>query len=101
MLSIPAELRANLRRYQQEHVLTWWERLDDAERQELLEQLHSLDFEELRQLYLKRAQPTVLPQPERIEPVPFLPQHGPEDAARRAQGEEALRRGEVAVLLVA
>lgn len=101
MLSIPTELRANLRRYQQEHVLSWWERLDDAEREELLEQLHALDLEELRQLYLKRAQPTALPQPERIEPVPFIPEKGPEDAARKAWGEEALRRGEVAVLLVA
>ena len=42
-----------------------------------------------------------LPSADRIEPVPVAPAGGPDAAERRAQGEDALRAGEVAVLVVA
>lgn len=103
MTSVPTELRARLRRFDQDHVLAFWDRLDDAQRRALLEQVESLDLEQLRKLYAQRDDKGhAAPAAERIELVPVI-RHG--DGAleerRRHQGEELLRKGEVAVLLVA
>src|SRR5207248_7804911 len=56
--------------------------------------------EQLRTLYANRDHSFTVPPPDRIQPVPVIPPAADADAARRS-GEEALRRGEVAILLVA
>jgi UDP-N-acetylglucosamine/UDP-N-acetylgalactosamine diphosphorylase len=101
MLTVPDELRRRLREYRQEHVLAWWDRLGDEEQRELLGQLGSLDLEGLRRLYERREDSFAVPPPERIRPVPVIPADSPDNARARERGEEALRRGEVAVLVVA
>jgi UDP-N-acetylglucosamine/UDP-N-acetylgalactosamine diphosphorylase len=100
MSDVPPDLRHKLRTYGQEHVLIGWESLDRAQREALLEQLRAIDFEELHQLYEKRDRPQELPPAEAIAPVPLVPHDALTEADRRA-GEEALAKGEVAVLLVA
>ncbi len=100
MVTVPPELRQKLERYGQEHVLRWWEQLDDPGRQRLTSQLESLDLEQLRKLYARREQTYSLPPEEKIQPIPVIRLGGDESEARR-RGEDALRRGEVAVLLVA
>src|SRR5262249_50061603 len=100
MSTVPTDLRQRLQQYGQEHVLAWWDQLADTERQELLDQLRRLDLEQLRQLYSQRDKTYSLPAPEQIAPIPVVrPEAG--GAAARRLGEEALRRGEVAVLMVA
>jgi UDP-N-acetylglucosamine/UDP-N-acetylgalactosamine diphosphorylase len=100
MLSVPADLKRQLREHQQEHVLAFWETLSDNERQELLGQLQNLDLEQLRQLYLQRDESFAVPPVEKIAPVPVI--RLDTDRRRACQlGEESLRKGEVAVLLVA
>jgi UDP-N-acetylglucosamine/UDP-N-acetylgalactosamine diphosphorylase len=87
-----------LRGHRQEHVLTGWDGLSLGDRVSLVEQLAGIDFAELEALYRRKDEPhAVLPPRERIAPLPV---EAPSDAAR-AVGEEALRRGEVAALLVA
>jgi len=100
MITPPAQLRDELREFGQEHVLAWWDRLSDSERQALIEQLRSIDLALLRRLYQQRDQGHPLPEPERIAPVPVARLDARDEAARRA-GEQALRRGEIAVLVVA
>jgi UDP-N-acetylglucosamine/UDP-N-acetylgalactosamine diphosphorylase len=100
MLSIPPEVRRRLHAHGQEHVLAWWDRLDDDERRELLDQVQALDLDQLRGLYASRDRAFVLPAPERITPAPVISQDTDAHAALQL-GEDALRRGEVAVLLVA
>ena len=98
MTSPPPDLSARLRGANQEHVLLGWEALDAAARAELVRQLAALDFAELETL---RAQATKPPEavPEGIGPVPITPAaYTPEEVAR---GEDALRHGQVAALLVA
>ena len=51
MTHVPGELRDRLRRHRQEHVLAFWDRLDDGQRRELVAQLQALDFEQLGRLY--------------------------------------------------
>jgi UDP-N-acetylglucosamine/UDP-N-acetylgalactosamine diphosphorylase len=99
MPTVPTDLRQSLRHHGQEHVLSWWEHLTDDERTELVHQLQTLDFEELRRLYTQQDI-YALPSRDQISPVPVVRLGEQDDAARR-NGEESLRRGEVAVVLVA
>jgi UDP-N-acetylglucosamine/UDP-N-acetylgalactosamine diphosphorylase len=98
---VPQDLRDALRRHGQEHVLAAWDRLDAGERAELVEQLRRIDLGMLARLYAERERTFPLPLPEKIAPVPVIPRDATENAERRRLGEEALRRGEVAVLVVA
>jgi UDP-N-acetylglucosamine/UDP-N-acetylgalactosamine diphosphorylase len=98
--SVPAEIRQRLRQNGQDHVLAWWDRLDDAERRGLLEQLEAVNLDQLKRLYEQRGQTYELPSFDRIAPIPVLPPDTDNPELRRL-GEEALRRGEVAVLVVA
>jgi UDP-N-acetylglucosamine/UDP-N-acetylgalactosamine diphosphorylase len=100
-MNLPDDLRDRLRRHGQEHVLSAWNRLSEAEQRELSAQLADLDLDTLSSLYGKRDQSFPVPDPSKIEPVPVIPYDAADNAARRAEGEAALRRGEVAVLLVA
>ncbi len=101
MIAIPPDLQGRLREHHQEHVLAGWDALTEGERHDLLRQLSALDLEELRRLYAGREATFPLPESERIKPAPIVTRGGPDDTATRAHGEEALRKGEVAVLLVA
>lgn len=100
MVTVPEDLRQRLRHFGQEHVLRWWDRLSDPERQGLLDQLRALDLDQLRELYHRRDATFPLPAAERIKPVPVA-QLDPDDRVTRQRGEQALQRGEVAVLVVA
>src|SRR5258708_27648994 len=100
MVQVAAELRQRLERYGQDHVLRAWDRLNDAERSGWQKQLQRLDLEQLRQLYEQRNSTYMLPALDRLKPIPVV-RLDVENQAARARGEETLRRGEVAVLLVA
>ena len=96
-----AELRRKLQHYGQEHVLAWWDQLNEDERRQLIEQLLSIDLEQLTQLYAAREHTYRVPDSSRIKPIDIVPADAPDNAAMRQVGEEALRRGEVATLVVA
>jgi UDP-N-acetylglucosamine/UDP-N-acetylgalactosamine diphosphorylase len=100
-INVPGDLRDRLQRQRHEHVLAWWDRLDDAGRRGLIEQLQGIDLELLAQLYSQRERTDQVPDSSRIEPIPIVPANAPDNPAMRAAGEEALRRGEAAVLIVA
>ncbi len=100
MPTVPTDLRQRLERHHQEHVLAEWDRLDEGARAGLLAQLQALDLERLAQLYAQRDKPIDLPAPERISPVPIVRQ-GQDEKAARSRGEEALRQGQVGLVLVA
>src|SRR5262245_16640111 len=101
MPPIPDDLRQRLRQYGQEHALAFYDRLDDRRQQGLIDQLSALDLEQLRRLYQQRGKTYAGPPAERIRPVPVIPHDSPDNASRRELGEQALRQGKVAVLLVA
>src|SRR5579884_2365262 len=100
-ITVPKELQRKLQQYRQEHVLSWWGRLDDNERRVLIDQLSSIDLDRLSQLYAGREHTYKAPDSSRIKPLYIVPADAPDNAAMRAVGEEALRRGEVAALVVA
>jgi UDP-N-acetylglucosamine/UDP-N-acetylgalactosamine diphosphorylase len=100
MRTTPDDLKQRLREHGQEHVLASWDRLPGDQRAGLAGQLAALDLPQLRRLYEAREQAAFVPPPEKIRMVPVI-RVGGDEAAARARGEEALRRGQVAVVLVA
>lgn len=94
-------LHEKLHRHGQGHVLAFWDRIDEASRSRLLEQVSRIDFAGLAGLYQQRGKASAVPPPEAIEPVPVIPHNAPDNPERSRRGEAALARGEVAVLLVA
>ena len=52
MPPVPADLQNRLRSAGQEHVLRWWDRLSDDERQELTGQIQALDLDQLARLFV-------------------------------------------------
>jgi UDP-N-acetylglucosamine/UDP-N-acetylgalactosamine diphosphorylase len=95
----PRELVERLSRHGQQHLTYGWERLSTTERNALVTQIARIDFATLRALQARDTPASVLPSRETICPVPVQSSAAPADV--RAAGESALRRGEVAVLLVA
>lgn len=107
-LSMPFhdELRARLRSLGQEHLLIFWDQLDQASRQNLAAQIEAIDFASLRRFvtgtdkttdWRALAHRAQSPKAIRLhgQPNEFSP-----DQARR-RGEEALRAGKVGMILVA
>ncbi len=97
---IPDSLRQRLRKYQQDSVLRFWDRLSEGEQRGLVEQLQGLDLEELHQLSTQQKSYPV-PSSEEIHPVPVLPMLSQDNDRYRQVGEQALRHGQVAALVVA
>jgi len=95
---MPPELLATLRAHGQEHVLAGWDALEADHRESLVAELQLLDFNALAELYARRSEPHAsLPPRDRVRPIPVEEP----SADARAVGEEALRRGELAALVVA
>lgn len=98
-------LEARLVEYGQEHLLRFWDELNDAEKAALTAQIDTIDLPLMKRL----TETWIFSEPEaeafeEIRPVPTIPQvdSAREDArAALAAGEEALRNGRVGLLLVA
>jgi UDP-N-acetylglucosamine/UDP-N-acetylgalactosamine diphosphorylase len=101
-----AELRARLARYDQTHLLTFWDALSPPQQQSLAEQIAAIDLELIGKLYRGDVRPVDWADlASRAEPPPAF-QLGssanrflPDDARQR--GEAALAAGEVGAILVA
>jgi UDP-N-acetylglucosamine/UDP-N-acetylgalactosamine diphosphorylase len=101
-------LRAVLSAHGQEHVLTFYDELDERRKDQLLGQLDEVDWDLISELiptHVRREPAIKLPK--RIEPPPILP-HQPTDAATRKQyaqaraaGEKLIAKGKVAAFVVA
>lgn len=99
MSTLPEDLRRRLVRHGQGHLLAHWAKLDAPQQRELLAQLEALDLDELAALYARRDESADLPDWDKVHTPETV---GPGDAAEaRSLGEAALRRGEVAALIVA
>lgn len=100
MIAVPDDLRHNLRKHGQEHVLAWWDELHDNEKRELVQQLQKLDLNLLRQLHEARRKQIVL-RLERIVPVPRSAREPTLEGKYRSVALQAWRKGWVAYLVVA
>jgi UDP-N-acetylglucosamine/UDP-N-acetylgalactosamine diphosphorylase len=100
MLEVPQTLFKRLQSHNQDHVLSGWGKLTQDEREDFVNQLEVIDLSELETLFSHRKDPEyVLPSRERIQPLPVSSSETTPD--ERARGEAALKRGEIAALVVA
>jgi UDP-N-acetylglucosamine/UDP-N-acetylgalactosamine diphosphorylase len=98
-------LRSRFESHGQGHVFRFWDRLDESGRRGLLEQAASIDLPAALRAIQAAREPQA-PDARELEPVPvaLLPENGGDaaDWARaRERGEEALRAGRVAAMVVA
>jgi UDP-N-acetylglucosamine/UDP-N-acetylgalactosamine diphosphorylase len=99
------DLHALLAPWRQEHLLCDWATLTPEQHEELRQQIHALDLPLLRHLF--HVKQVIKPlDPTQIEPPPVVrPPESFEDFIRQQEaadaGEEALRAGTVAIILVA
>ncbi|OHB50050.1 MAG: hypothetical protein A2Y10_13950 [Planctomycetes bacterium GWF2_41_51] len=96
------------KKHNQQHLLTFWNELDESSREKLLDQIGQIDFNSLDskiQEYVKNSAPTKLPS--KIEPapvypaIPQTPEHKEKFAKAKKLGEELLSKGKVAAFVVA
>jgi UDP-N-acetylglucosamine/UDP-N-acetylgalactosamine diphosphorylase len=100
MSNVPPDLHDRLKQYRQDHLLHGWDTLTPQERKEFATELAGVNLEEIESLFRQREDPEyVLPGRERIQPLPIEPPIATQ--AEFAAGEEALRRGAIAALVVA
>ncbi len=99
---------ARLSRHGQQGLLRWWNGLDDDAQKRLVAEVEAIDFDRLDELVRTHvgSHSEAAPTMGEVGPVDVyrLPQTDGERSARRLVaevGEEALRRGEIAVVLVA
>jgi UDP-N-acetylglucosamine/UDP-N-acetylgalactosamine diphosphorylase len=100
MHHVPDDLRLRLEAGGQTHVLAAWNRLEAEERAQLVGQLQALDLDLLARLYERRAESFPVPAEHRIAGLPHVLPDA-RDADARQIGEQALKAGEVAALVVA
>tara|TARA_B100000959_G_scaffold285506_1_gene360481 strand:- start:322 stop:1674 length:1353 start_codon:yes stop_codon:yes gene_type:complete len=91
--TIPSKLQEQLEESKQEHVLAFWNELNDKERSDFVIQLDSIDFK----LFAELQQQTSGEQAKTIEPCNLVQL---EDKFREI-GEASIRNGEIGVLTVA
>jgi UDP-N-acetylglucosamine/UDP-N-acetylgalactosamine diphosphorylase len=100
------QLQSKLARYQQVHLLRFWDELDRSSQSELAEQIASIDFELIARLYNQRDSQTrweeLAARAELPSAITLDEFNQSESLARAVRiGEEALRQGKVAVILTA
>lgn len=100
MTEIPEDLHQLLKHHGQDHTLAFWPHLTPPERAQLVEQLQSINLEELTSLYARREETYPLPDLKRLRPLPRPDVSSPLNH-ERGLAENALRRGEIAFLVVA
>ena len=99
-------LRAAFCEAEQGHVFRFFDDLSADEQATLLAQLQSIDLKRVRRLIEKHLAADGAPRPPVLAPAPVIPVatsdvERREEAKSRKAGEEALRGGHVAVLVVA
>lgn len=104
-MGAPSSLVARLKSFGQDHLLRFWDRLSDQEREQLTGQIESIDFgilQSLRTSQDKESSAADLAVEALAPPAVRLGQVSEElDASAKELGEGALRAGKVGVILVA
>jgi len=97
MPAVPDDLRQRLEQFDQQSVLRFYNTLSENDQKVLLDQIRTVDLEQIRDLFGQRSTTYELPALERISALPVMTP----PANAKKLGEQALARGEVAALMVA
>ena len=96
------EIRQELKKYGQEHLLNQYEKLDETKQKQLLEQLSNINYELINTLYekLKKEEKTT---EDVIEPIEYLDKYKLYDDYKKyaSIGKKAIKEGKLAVVTMA
>lgn len=102
MSDVPKELLQRIAAHDQEHVLTYWNELNEQEQQAFSRQLESIDFDQFSMLQKGFLQKTEDAHLAKMKPSPFVSVSDlSENESLKNAGEEIIRQGQLAVLTVA
>ncbi len=97
-----AEIKYKLKKYGQEHLLNFYDKLDERKQEELLKQIDDIDFELINSLYAK-TKDAKKNDTAQIEPLPFIDKSKLYDKYRYYEeiGKKAIKEGKLAVVTMA
>ena len=96
------EIKAILKKYSQEHLLNGYDKLDEAYKKKLLEEISEIDFELIKSLYEKtKKEPEV--NKDEITPISYLDKFKLGDKYKYYEniGKKAIKEGKLAVVTMA
>ena len=97
------EIKKKLKKYDQEHLLMFYDKMDDEEKENLLNKIENIDFELMKNLY-KNAKNSGDFGNAVIEPVDYVEKAKLTSAEKKLyeqKGIEAIRKGKYAVVTMA
>ena len=92
-----------LKAYNQEHIIKWLDKLEEKERKELINQINSIDFHQLTELYQSTKKEIEIKE-NKIEEIKYLDKAKltkEQKAKFDTLGEEAIKNGQYAVVTMA
>ena len=97
-----AEIKYKLKKYGQEHLLNFYDTLDERKKDELLKQIDEIDFELINSLYSK-TKDIVKNEDVKIEPMSFVDKSKLNDKYKYYEeiGKKAIKEGKLAVVTMA
>ncbi len=103
MLQNYEQAKALLANYKQEHLLAFYDELNEEEKQLLINQIFQIDFEEIFRLYEASKIDEMIPH-HKIEPLPYLVKNQlskPEIISYQSIGKKVISSGKYAVVTLA
>lgn len=97
------EMKEKLKKYHQEHLLMFYDKMEETEQQELLNQIEKIDFELMENLY-KNAKKPIGFEDAVIEPAEYVEKAKLTSAEKKMyeqKGIEAIKKGKYAVVTMA
>ena len=95
-------VKPKLRKYGQEHLLKFYDNLDENKKEKLLEQIENIDFELINSLY-DSTKGNAKKDNAKIEPIDFIDKYKLNDKYKYYEeiGKKAIKAGELAVVTMA
>ena len=96
------EVKAILKKYQQEHLLNNYDKLDDRDKRKLLDQIQNINFELMENLYRNTKKGNKHSEDE-ITPIDYLDKYKLKDEYKYYEniGKKAIREGQLAAVTMA
>ncbi|MBO5479524.1 MAG: hypothetical protein J6A04_07635 [Clostridia bacterium] len=97
------EAKEKLKKYKQEHLLIWYDKLIEQKREELINQILKIDFEQIDELY-KQTQQKKDFKDCKIEPLPYIDKQkltAEEKQKYETDGISIIKEGKYAVVTMA
>ncbi len=97
------EAKQKLEKYNQTHLLSQYEKLDDEKKEYLLNQIADIDFNQINKLY-EQTKKEVKLETDKIEPISYIEKEKMSDEEKEKYfklGAEEIKKGKLAVVTMA